>query len=73
MMTLMCFRNEHFHEIVGRFGKPDIDRFASRHRQIHFIRRDPNAIAVDALQYLVLNDRSIILTLSAPSVWFDGR
>ena len=41
-----------FQEIVDRFGKPDIDLFASRinHKLKKYVsfRPDPNAMAVDA-------------------------
>ena len=66
-----------FQEIVCRFGKPGIDLFASRlnHKLEKYIsfRPDPNAMAVDAFLYPGLNNMSIFLHLSAPSVWFYGR
>ena len=64
-------------QIVCRFGKPDIDLFASR-----LIINLKNTFHLDQIlmqwqwmlfQFLGLNNRSIFLYLSAPSVWFYGR
>ena len=66
-----------FQEIVCRFGKPDIDLFASRlnHKLEKYIsfRPDPNAMAVDAFSISWTKQYVYFLHLSAPSVWFYGR
>ena len=66
-----------FQEIVCRFGKPDIDLFASRlnHKLENTFHLDQILMQWQWMlfQYLGLNNMSIFLHLSAPSVWFYGR
>ena len=63
-------------EIVCRFGKPDIDLFASRlnHKLEKYIsfRPDPNAMAVDAFSISRTKQYVYIFAPFRPSVWFYG-
>ena len=73
----MGFIYGQFLEIVRRFGKPNIDLFASRvkHKLKKTFHLDQILMQWQWLpfQYLGLNNMSIFFHNSAPSVWFFGR
>ena len=73
----MGFRYRHFQEIVCRFGKPDIDLFASRlnHKLDKYIsfRPYPEAMAAGAFSISLTKQYVYFLHLSTPSVSVYGR